>query len=275
MTSRDRRRQAPSSAAPTIDVVATTSSIIDYLAESAVPVGVQQVATVLGLTKSRASRHLANLERLGIVHRSHSGRGFQLGWRVTRWGLLAGGRSRLATLLREPLERLNDSLGSTILLCAAAGGDAVVLHCLPARSAIRIEVETGLVLSLPQSPSARVAFAFQTRERRNELLAHLHAREAEFRVADTDGFARQIAAIQRDYHCWTRDKYDLGHGAVAAPVFDHDETLAAVVTVMLPSADLADGEPPRSVIAALLECCQRCSRLLRSNIRFPGPPANE
>lgn len=274
MTARDRRRQAPLSAAPTIDVVATASSIIDYLAESAAPVGVQQVATVLGLTKSRASRHLANLERLGIVTRPDSGRGFQLGWRVIRWGHLAGGRSRLATLLSEPLEDLKERLGSTILLCAAAGGDAVVLRCLPARSAIRIEVETGLVLSLPQSPSARVVFAFQTRERRQELLAHLHAREAEFRVADTDGFACQIAAIQRDYHSWTGDKYDLGHGAVAAPVFDHDEALAAVITVMLPSADLAGGEPPQSVIAALLDCCQRCSRLLHSHIRFPPMSAD-
>lgn len=252
-------------------MVATASSIIDFLAESATPVGVQQVATILGISKSRASRHLANLEKLGIVSRGMTGRGFQLGWRVMRWGHLAGGRSSLPDLISDPLEALNAHLGSTVLLCAATGGDAVVLRCLPARSAIRIEVETGLVLSLPHSPSARVAFAFQPRERRVELLEHLRAREAGFRIEDDERFGRQIAAIQRDYYCWTRDKYDLGHGAVAAPVFDGDEALAGVVTVMLSSDDLAGPAPKRSVITALLECCERCSRLLRSHIRFPDP----
>lgn len=271
MIDRDRRRQAPSSAAPTIEVVATASSIIDFLAESAVPVGVQQIATVLGMTKSRASRHLANLERLGIVSRVGGGRGFQLGWRVIRWGHIAGARLGLAGLLAEPLEAFQAQLGLTVLLCAGTGGDAVVLRCLAARSAIRIEVETGLVLSLPHSPSARVAFAFQPRERRRQMLDHLHAREAGFRIDDDASFMRQIAAIQGQYYCWTRDKYDLGHGAVAAPVFDHDEALAGVVTVMLPSDDLAGRGPPRAVIAALLDCCERCSHLLHSRIRFPRP----
>lgn len=271
MSDRDRRRQAPSSAAPTIEVVATASSIIDFLAESAGPVGVQQVATALGLNKSRASRHLANLERLGIVARPAGGRGFQLGWRVLRWGHLASVRFSLADLLAKPLEALGQRLGLTVLLCAGTGGDAVVLRCLPARSAIRIEVETGLVLSLPHSPSARVAFAFQPRERRRELIEHLQAREAGFRIEDDAVFAQQIAAIQRDYHCWTRDKYDLGHGAVAAPVFDRDEAIAGVVTVMLPTDHLAERGPPRAVIAALLDCCERCSHILRSRIRFPEP----
>jgi len=272
MSDRDLRRQAPSSAAPTIEVVATTSAIIDFLAESASPVGVQQVATILGLTKSRASRHLANLERLGIVDRSSGGRKFQLGWRVIRWGHLAAGLPSLPDTLGEPLAALRDQLGLTVLLCTAAGGDAVVRECFAARSAIRIEVETGLMLNLPHSPSARVAFAFQPRERRRELLAHLKAREADFRVADDSMFTRQIAAIQRDYHSWTLDKFDLGHGAIAAPVFDFDEALACVVTVMLTSDALIDRAPPAHVIAALLDCCERCSRLLRSHIRFPPPP---
>ncbi|QNA85512.1 helix-turn-helix domain-containing protein [Sphingomonas sp. So64.6b] len=271
MNDRDPRRQAPSTAAPTIEVVATTSAIIDFLAESAAPVGVQQVATVLGLTKSRASRHLANLERLGIVTRSNRGRRFQLGWRVIRWGHLASALPDLPEALGEPLAALRDKLGLTVLICTAAGGDAVVRRCFAARSAIRIEVETGLMLSLPHSPSARVAFAFQSRERRRELLAHLKSREASFRVEDADNFTEQVAAIQRDYYSWTLDKFDLGHGAAAAPVFDFEEALACVVTIMLTSDALTDRAPPRHVIEALLDCCEQCSRLLRSRIRFPVP----
>ena len=270
MSLRDQRRQAPSSAAPTIEAVAAASSIIDFLAENASPIGVQQVATALGMTKSRASRHLSNLETLGIVARVPPGRAYQLGWRVLRWGHLASARFGLVERVGHALETLKNRLGLTVLLCASTGGDAVVLQCYPASTAIRIEVEKGLVLSLPHSPSARVSFAFQPRERRHQLLEHLHAREQGFRIEDDAEFSEQIVAIQHSYYCWTRDKYDIGHGAVAAPIFDREEALAGVVTIMLPTNQNGERGPPEDVVVALLAACEQCSRLLHSNMRFPG-----
>ncbi len=271
MRLRDRRRQAPSDPTAKIEGVATASAIIDFLAESEPPVGVQQVATVLGITKSRASRHLANLERLGVVSRNPAGRGYRLGWRVIRWGQIAASRQDLVGLLDGPLQRLNRELGQTILLCGPAGGDAVVMKCIPARSAIRIEVKVGLVLGIPHSPSARVVFAFQPKDKRDLLMTAVRRREEEFRLKDERTFEQQIAAIQRDFYCWTRDKFDLGHGAIAAPVFDQNEELAAVVTVVAPSAEFSAREPPFRMVRPLLEICGECSRLLHSRVNFPRP----
>ncbi len=249
--------------------MATASAIIDFLAERDRAVGVQQVADVLGITKSRASRHLANLEQLGIVSRALGARGYQLGWRVVRWGYIATNRINLADLLKDELEILGEQLGRTVLLCASAGSDAIVIRCVAANTAIRIEVKTGLVLSLPDSPSARVSFAFQPKEKRSQLLEHLREREPEFRVEDDEQFMSRISAIQQNFFCWTRDKFDLGYGAVAAPVFDHNQGLAGVLTVMSPSQELDDVRPPAQLTTALLAAGQRCSRLLRSSVRFP------
>jgi DNA-binding IclR family transcriptional regulator len=269
MRLRDRRRQAPSDPTAKIEGVATASSIIDFLAESELPVGVQQVASVLGITKSRASRHLANLERLGVVSRNPTGRGYRLGWRVIRWGQIAASRQDLIGLLDGPLQRLNRELGQTILLCGPAGGDAVVMKCIPAQSAIRIEVKVGLVLGIPHSPSARVVFAFQPKDKREQLLTTMRRREEVFRLKDERTFKQQIAAIERNFYCWTRDKFDLGHGAVAAPVFDQNEELAAVITVLGSSAEFSGREPPIRLVRSLLECCEECSRRLHSRVNFP------
>jgi DNA-binding IclR family transcriptional regulator len=136
MTDRDLRRRAPDTPA-SIATVATAAWILDFLAESERPIGVQEMAETLGMTKSRVSRHLSNLEMLGLVSRGNAGRGFQLGWRIGRWGQIAAGRMQLPQLLRVPLEELNASSGCTVLLCTVAGGDAVVMSCLPARAAGR------------------------------------------------------------------------------------------------------------------------------------------
>mgnify|MGYP001025017106 FL=1 len=266
---RDPRRQAPTAGLGKIEAVATATAIIDFLAERGRKVSGQDVATMLGITKSRASRHLANLEQLGLVGRQGS-RGYELGWRLVRWGHIAAGRLDLITLLDEYLVAFAREAGLTVLLCTDAGGDAVVVRSIPAPHAIHIDVKPGLVLTLPHSPSARIAFAFQSRERREKLLGHLCARETDFRIADRQEFMRQIADIQQHYVCWTRDKFNLGHGAVAAPVFDQDEELRAVVTVMIPSSELGENGPPRRLIEALLRCCASCSQRLNSRFHFPA-----
>ncbi len=266
---RDPRRQAPTAGLGKIEAVATATAIIDFLAERGSKVGVQDVATMLGITKSRASRHLANLEQLGLVGRQGS-RGYELGWRLVRWGHIAAARLDLVAMLDDYLVALGREVGLTVLLCTDAGGDAVVVRSIPAPHAIHIDVKPGLVLTLPHSPSARIAFAFQSRERREKLLGHLCARETDFRIADRQEFMRQIADIQQHYVCWTRDKFNLGHGAVAAPVFDQDEELRAVVTVMIPSSELGENGPPRRLIEALLRCCASCSQRLNSRFHFPA-----
>lgn len=265
---RDLRRQSPTEGLGKIEAVATATAIIDLLAERGGKVSVQDVATMLGLTKSRASRHLSNLEQLGLVQLQGS-RGYELGWRLMRWGHIAASRFDLGVILDEYLVALGNELELTVLLCTAAGGDAIVLRSVPAPQAIHIDVKPGLVLSLPHSPTARIVFAFQSRERREELLDHLCARETDFRVADRAIFMTQVADIQRHYICWTRDKFNLGHGAVAAPVFDSDHRLCAVVTVMLPTSMLGEDGPPQRVARALLDCCRQSSRRLNSRFVFP------
>ncbi|MDZ3832851.1 MAG: IclR family transcriptional regulator [Sphingopyxis sp.] len=271
MDTRDVRRRAPQATSAKIEAVATASAIIDFLAESEQPVGVQHTAATLGMTKSRASRHLANLESLGLVMRNPSGRGFQLGWRVMRWGQIASARLDFAKTLEEPLQQLGARINRTVLLCAPAGGDAIVVNCIPAQSAIRIDVKIGLVLSLPHSPTARVCYAFQQREQRQAQLAELQAREPDFRVENEAQFMRQVADIQRNYYCWDRDKYGLGYAAIAAPVFNQNAELVAAIAIMLPTSELDTslGEHTRE----LLLSAEKCSRLLRSRMKYPIPPA--
>lgn len=265
--SRDLRRRAPDASA-SIATVATAALILDFLAESERPVGVQEIAETLGMTKSRVSRHMSNLEMLGLVARGSGRRGFQLGWRIGRWGQIAAGRMQLPDLLRHPLDQLNEESGCTVLLCGIAGGDAVVLQCLPARAAMRIDVQPGLMLSLPESPTARVCFAFQPRERRSELLDHASTRGDDFRIDDRDAFQRDIAAVQARHYSWGLNKFGIGHAALAAPVFDRDSIVAAV-TLMLPSEAITPGPPAPYLLAPLLACAQNCSRLLGSRHIYP------
>ncbi|MBY8823754.1 IclR family transcriptional regulator [Sphingomonas colocasiae] len=272
MSDRDLRRQSPTIGLGNIESVATAANIIDLLAERGSKVSVQDVADILGITKSRASRHLTNLEELGLVGRQGS-RGYELGWRLMRWGQIAARRMDIGMVLDEHLTALGRETQLTVLLCTPADGDAVVVRTIPAPQAIHINVEPGLVLGLPDSPSARIVFAFLPKEAREARLEHLCTREASFRIGDRAEFMEQVSKIQRDYYCWTRDKFNLGHGALAAPVFDQGENLSAVVTLMVPRGDLAEHGPSRAMLQSLIRCCAQSSRRLGSRLQYPGVSA--
>ncbi|MFC3052558.1 IclR family transcriptional regulator [Kordiimonas pumila] len=266
---RDPRRRAPQLAPAKIETVATASDIIDFLAESGETVGVQKVADALNMTKSRASRHLANLESLGLIGRVPGARGYQLGWRVMRWGQIASTHLDLTKIFEGPLQDLNQQTNKTVLLCAPAGGEAIVTKCLPSNTAIRIEVKIGLVLSLPYSPSACICYAFLPREQRQSMLIHLKQREQDFRVENETHFNQRISEIQQTYYSWDKNKYNVGYGAIAAPVFNQHEGLAGTITLVLPSEELSD-KPPEHLLKSLLTTAEECSRLLKSHIKFPS-----
>lgn len=269
MTKRDPRRRAPQSSQTKIETVATAAAIIDFIAECGEPVGVLQVSQVLEITKSRASRHLSNLETLGLVTRIPNGRRYQLGWRAMRWGHIASTHMDISTILSEPLQKLNEKTKKTVLICGPANGEAIVLKCLKARTDITIDVKVGLILTLPHSPSARVCYAFQPPEQRTRLLQLFKQREDGFRIEDEDKFKRLTIAVQKNYYCWDSNKYNIGYGAIAAPIFNQHETLAGIITLMLPSDLLDQAHAPQNMIDDLLSCCEDCSHILGSHIKFP------
>ncbi|QTD55828.1 IclR family transcriptional regulator [Parasphingorhabdus cellanae] len=269
MTKRDPRRRAPNSSERKIEAVSIAADLVDFLAEQEGAAGVQQAADALQITKSRASRHLTNLETLGLVTRSSVRQGYTLGWRALRWGYIASARMNFSELFAEPLETLKEQVSRTVLLCSPAKGDAIVMDSKPADNPIRIDVQIGLILSLPYSPSALVSFAFMPREERKAMMQHLIARDPDFRVLDDKRLHEDVIKLQQCYYCWAENKYNVGYGAIAGPVFDKEERLAAIVTVVLPSDELKDSGPPETMLQALIDACATCSHILGSNIRFP------
>lgn len=262
----DLARRVPKPPAPKIEAVATSAALLDLIASSDTAVGVQRAARELGMTKPRVSRHLANLELLGILSREENGRGYRMGWRVMHWGQAARAGLEFTKPIRSHLEKLADETGSTVLISIPAGLDAMVVDCITAPSAIRISVDVGLVLSLPDSPTARICFAFQSRDTRAERLAILKEREELFRVSDEEAFLRDIADIQARFHSDDINKYGIGYAAVAAPVFDRNEALAMVITIMAASDGFAANvEAFRN---RLFAACAACSKRLGSRINY-------
>jgi DNA-binding IclR family transcriptional regulator len=206
-------------------VLALLTSFDDTRAE----LGVTEMAALIGVHKSTASRLAAALERSGLLTRS--GRRFRLGVEAIRLGALAQRGFDLLTAMRPAMDRLAQETGETVNLAVPDGAD--VLNIAEVPSAYILNSSGGWIgrRTTPHAVAngkvlmAHGAVAIPRRLERYtaETITARDALEAELTAVRRNGYATAVAELEE------------GLIAVASPVFDDAGACVAALSVSGPS----------------------------------------
>lgn len=190
---------------------------------------VTEIAGVLGVHKSTASRLAATLERTGFLARS--GRSYRLGTEIIRLGTLALRSTDIVNLMQPAMEKLSQLTGETINLAVPSGADVLNIAEIP--STFILSCSGGWIgrRTRPHAvANGKVLLAFgaigvpsaldRYTERTITDLAHL---EAELAAVRRDGYARASAELEDELV------------AVAAPVFGAGGSCVAALSVSGPA----------------------------------------
>src|SRR5690606_13152830 len=148
----------------TVKSVEVTVQILDVLTEATGAVRVGELARHLGMTKARVSRHLQTLTNLGLVDRARDSEGYVFGRKLLRLSRAVVYRSNIVEISRPYLTDLCNVTGHTALLSTPTRGGAMVVLAVPSQFEPGITVHPGTVLSLPESPSARLVYYFENQK---------------------------------------------------------------------------------------------------------------
>ena len=248
----------------TVRTVIVAAKVLDALAEFRGPVRLTELARVLKMTLPRISRHVSTLRALGFIEKAEPMEAYRLGTKLFVMGQIALEQNALANVAPPHLSRLRDQVRHSVILSTRSGDGCVVLTCVPSNESPTIIVRPGSHLDLPNSPSARVLQAFSgDAEPPATASMNSHAEERQ-------------NFILANYYDFETDARSSGIGSIAAPVFDHEDRLAGVVAVVMPSTAL-DGGPDPSIVKALIDCTARISSMMgssawdrrQSNLRQP------
>jgi DNA-binding IclR family transcriptional regulator len=197
--------------------------------EAHTELGVTEMAGLLGVHKSTASRLAATLERAGLL--SRYGRRYRLGTEVIRLGALALQSFDLIASMQAAMDKLSRHTGETINLAVPAGADILnvaevpstfILSCTGGWTGRRTKphaVANGKVLlaygaiPVPRLLERYTEHTITTRE----------ALDAELEAVRADGYATAVAELEE------------GLVAVAAPVFDAAGACVAALSVSGPA----------------------------------------
>ncbi len=229
-------------------------TILELLGSDA-ELGVTEIAGMLAVHKSTASRLLATLESHGLVEQYPDRGRYRLGVGLLR---LAGAtRARLDVVResREVTQSLAGQVGETVNVVILSGTETLYLDQVTGASSIQIHNWVGHRNPLHATANGRVLLAHVPLERRESLLAaisdpggHLPLL-TDHSIATVPALLKELDVVRARGYAVAVDELELGLTAVAAPIRGVDGDVIASLSISGPSFRLGPDELPATVTA--------------------------
>lgn len=240
-------------------------TILELLAADG-ELGVTQIAGLLGVHKSTASRLLATLEAHGLAEQLPDRGRYQLGVGLLR---LAGSTRVRLDIVREsrPISRrLAAETGETVNLVILSGTETLYLDQVEGPSALQIYHWVGRRNPLHATANGRVLLAHASPAEQDALIAAISDQRHRLpaltprTLTSPDELRAALTEVRRRGYDLAIDELEIGLTAAAAPVRGADGTVIGSLSVSGPgfrlTADRIDATV-RAVITAADEVSRR------------------
>lgn len=243
------------------------------LARAPGPMALKELARAAKLPSSKTHRYLVSLCRAGIVRQDGANGRYDLGTGALELGLAAQRRLDEFRLAEEAIGELYQETGLTVGLVVWGDHGPTVVRRKEGAHPVTVSTRVGSNMSVIRTNAGRLFAAFLPRPLVEPFI------DAEFKVGgpvmdmgrpiDRAGFEQVLARVREQRLCRNRGDTVAGIDAVSAPVFDQEDVIVMVMSIMgaRGAIDLALDSPP---VKQLVRVCNELSLKLgarRSNIQ--------
>ncbi|MGH9292845.1 MAG: IclR family transcriptional regulator [Acidimicrobiales bacterium] len=252
----------------TLNGVERALEVLCLFAQAGQPtLGVTEIAETLGLSKAVVHRTLSACRSKGFVDLDPASHRYRLGLSSLQIGVAYLDALDLRAIAREILSDLVAATRETATLSIRSGWSRVYVdQAVPERD-VRMTVQIGRPFPMHAGASSKAMLAFLEDADRDEYLdSHDLAPLTSRTISDAPALRSELTSIRRRGYAVSLGERDAGAGSVAAPVFDVEGRLAAVISVCGPVERFSSEIEAAS--AELLAACSSVSR--RLGYRLPG-----
>lgn len=223
--------------------------------------GVTEIATALNLTKAAVHRILTALRSRELITVDPVTRRYALGHAAVALGRAYLARTDLRAVAAHELRRLVAETGETATLSLRRGETRLYVDQVVPDQELRMEVTLGIPYPLHAGASSKAFLAFADPAEIDAYVAR-HPLDAltEKTITDAAKLRQDLTAIRQRGYASSLGERQPGVASMAAPVFDHDGHVVAVISVAGPAARFHPDTP--TFVAALLAAAQRVSAQL-------------
>jgi IclR family KDG regulon transcriptional repressor len=241
--------------------------ILDELSNAHQPVGLTDLAGVLGELKPRVYRHLSTMKRLGVVFQDARNGRYSLGGKLFSLGEAALEQFDLRFVAAPYLTRLRDQTRQTALLSVPGNGEAIVLSSVEYRDRLSITSRPGNRPPPHCSSQGRIALAFANEAARRRILGRKLTSYTKHSITDVALIEARLNVIRERLFEDAVDEVRLGINALSAPIFRDNGEFVGIIGIIGTSVEI--GTPPsRPLIATLHQVAGSLSAELNCRIYY-------
>ncbi|GAA1639305.1 IclR family transcriptional regulator [Actinoplanes couchii] len=224
--------------------------------------GVTEIATALGLTKAAVHRILTALRSRELITVDPSTRRYALGHAAVALGRAYLARTDVRAMAAPELKHLSARTNETATLSLRRGDTRLYVDQVVPDQELRLEVSLGIPFALNAGASSKAFLAFLPDfEVETYLERHPLKAMTDRTIIDPAKLRKDLAGIRRRGYATSLGERQPGAASVAAPIFDHDARVVAVISLAGPALRFRPEATPTAT-TDLLESAARISAQL-------------
>lgn len=240
-----------------VQSVARAVTIMEFLAANGWS-GVTEVGAELGVHKSTAFRLLSTLESKGIVEQHVESGKYCLGLGLVHLANSVKHGPDITRMALPGCKWLAAQTEETVTLAIMEGEEAVTIDQIISTSTVVSRSWLGRRTPLHCTAPGKVFLAHLSEERQSEILAGPHKRFTDQTIVEIPKLRDIVEQVRSDGFATTRDEFEEGLSAAAAPVCAADGEVMAAIGISGPSYRLNE-DTLRDLALVVREAASRAS----------------
>lgn len=255
------RHGEPLDGEKTVQIVHRVASVLRAFGNQGL-LGITDLANATGLPKSTTHRLVTALVNEGLLVQDEDSHKYALSLRVTALGASILSSHTVRKVARPILMELRDQTRESVHLAVLEGMEAVIIDTEESYYFVRAVNVPGQHLPAHAVSTGKVLLAYQWEIRLREILSQVKlTRYTDNTITDPHLLLNELRHVRAKGYAISSGELEEGIDAVAAPIFDHLNTVVAAVSIGGPSERCRPRQP--ELIAAVTHAGQQISQALR------------
>jgi IclR family KDG regulon transcriptional repressor len=222
-----------------IQSLARGLKILNILGQSQEGVSITELAEILGVDKSSASRLASTLANYGYAQKDLTTQRYHLGPQILTLGRNLITHPALQDAAKSFLIQLMEQTGECSHLALPAQGKALCIDQVESPATLRVNVEIGQYLPLHCTALGKVMLAFGDLQAPDPL-----ERYTPHTILDPDELNQHLETIRQQGYAMDDEEYDLGVRCLAVPVYDFQASLTGAIGISGPALRMTPEKLP-------------------------------
>ena len=253
-----------------IQVIERAMNLLAAFDEDHQEMGVTELADRLDLHKATVHRILRTLKKGGFIQQNDDNGKYHLGWQLIHLGTLALQHFDLRRLASDILHKLLEEHQETVDMAIHQAGVMYYIEVLDSPQPVKIAARPGRGLPIHCTATGKAFLAFAEPEVVDKILSRKLKRYTPQTITNPDLIRKEFEEIRSKGYATSREEFEVGITAVAAPIFNRKGKVEAVIAIPGPSYRI-----PNERMTVLGEAVCSATRTLTARLRGTSGVVNE